>query len=327
MGQRAWWGGVAGLGAGLAMLACALALAGHGQRACLRPFSVLALPALAHAAAVVKPPALAPGVMFHEAVAALMGLLGVRFISSWMLLRAVPLWIVGGGLSMEIVDRAVLAWRAPEMPVMLTGAQPMPYLACGAVLAAMVHGPRLVEVALVTGSGPPFRRAVPARTMPRGAVLDRPVLQVLIAPHCFGCDRARHLAAETQARFPGLTVRVVDLGQSAAPLPRGVVAVPAYVLDGRLLFTGNPTAEALARVLAKAVAEAGIIGLPAPPAPRGRAASPSSGAAPPRPCSRTHSASGSLSRAPRRHVNMVVVSLIHWRRCSERSAIISMDER
>jgi hypothetical protein len=73
---------------------------------------------------------------------------------------------------------------------------------------------------------------------------------VLIAPHCFGCERAQHLAAETQARFPGLTVRVVDLGQSTAPLPRGVVAVPAYVLNGRLLFTGNPTAEALASAIA-----------------------------------------------------------------------------
>jgi hypothetical protein len=91
--------------------------------------------------------------------------------------------------------------------------------------------------------------------MPPGAILDRPVLQVLIAPHCLGCARATKLAEEAQQRFPGLSVQVVDLDRSRAPLPLGVVAIPAYVLDGRLLFTGNPTGAALARVLAAALPE------------------------------------------------------------------------
>jgi hypothetical protein len=56
-------------------------------------------------------------------------------------------------------------------------------------------------------------------------------------------------------RFPGLTVRVVDLERSTAPLPSGVVAVPAYVLDGQLLFTGNPTTEALHQAIIEAVVE------------------------------------------------------------------------
>ncbi len=254
MGQRAWWGGVAGVTAGLVMFACALALADHGQRGCLRPFSVLALPALARGAAVMDPAALATGVAFHEVVAALIGLLGGRLLSSWVPLRAVPLWIVSGGLSMELVDRAVLAWRTPEMPVMLTGVQVLPYLAFGVVLAAMILGPLLITALAVRGRSLPSMRAAASWPMPRGAVLDRPVLQVLIAPHCFGRARAQHLAAEAQARFPGLTVRVVDLEQSTAPLPPGVVAVPAYVLNGRLLFTGNPAAEALHQALTKAVA-------------------------------------------------------------------------
>ena len=256
MGQRAWWGGVAGVTAGLAMLACALVLAAHGQPDCLRPFSVLALPALAHGTAATDPAALATGVVFHEAVAALLGLLGVRFLSLWIPPRAVPLWIAGGSLGMEIVDRAVLAWRTPEMPVMLTSAQVLPYLAFGVVLSIVALGSRPVMLIPAAANGLPPRRAALERLIPRGAVVDRPVLDVLIVPHCFGCERARYLAAEVQADFPGLTVRVVDLEQSTAPLPRGVVAVPAYVLAGRLLFTGNPSAEALLRALAASVAAA-----------------------------------------------------------------------
>ena len=81
---------------------------------------------------------------------------------------------------------------------------------------------------------------------------DRPVLEVLVAHHCFGCERAQHLAEAARTRFPNLTVRVVDLRHAAGPLPRGLVAVPAYVLNGRLLFTGNPTSDRLFAALAGA---------------------------------------------------------------------------
>jgi hypothetical protein len=43
-------------------------------------------------------------------------------------------------------------------------------------------------------------------------------------------------------------VRVVDLAQPAVVAPPGIVAVPAYVLIGRVMFTGNPTPDALATV-------------------------------------------------------------------------------
>lgn len=247
MRQHRWWGCAAGGVSGLTMLACALVLAAHGEHACLQPFVSLALQGPAGASADADLTTLAPGVLFHEAVAAILGLLGVRVLSAWCLPHAVPLLIAGGGLSLEVVDRAVLAWRVPEMPVMLTGAQALPYLAFGVVLAATV--PRSYAARSRSAGGrsrPPVAASSP---LPSGAVLDRRTLRVLIAPHCFGCERAQQLAAAAQARFPGLVVLVVDLEQFAATLPPGVVAVPAYILDGRLLFTGNPTAEALYRAL------------------------------------------------------------------------------
>jgi len=261
MGQHVWWGGPAGACAGLAMFACAIALADHGQGDCLRPFSILALPFLAHGAAAMDPSALAAGAVFHEAVGALIGLLGVRFLVGRMPRRALPLWILAGGLSMGLVDRAVAALRAPEMPVMLTGTSVLPYLAFGAALAVIIHGfRRLMSTSADAGGlGPPLG-ATPADPALLGTVIDRPLLDVLIVPHCFGCERARHLAAETQGHFPELAVQVVDLEASQAPLPRGLIAVPAYVLNGRLLFTGNPTAEALRRALTTAGAVSDSLG-------------------------------------------------------------------
>jgi hypothetical protein len=253
MRKRIWWGGAAGGMAGLAMLACALVLANHGQRGCLRPFEALALPMRARGHAATDLEALAGGTLFHEGVAIVLGMVGMRLLMPRALVLAAALWPAGGVLSMELVDRGVLAWRAPEMPVMLTGVQVLPYLVFGATLAAMILGPLFIARPANGGAVLAPMHAASAAMRP-GTVLHRPVLQVLIVPHCFGCERARQLAAEAQSRFPGLTVRVVDLEQSRAPLPTGVVAVPAYVLDGRLLFTGNPTAEALHQALTEAIA-------------------------------------------------------------------------
>jgi hypothetical protein len=70
-------------------------------------------------------------------------------------------------------------------------------------------------------------------------------LEVYVSQHCPNCGEARRLAAEAAARFPGVAVRVIDLDRAAAPPPEGVVAVPTYVLDGRVVSLGNPYPEEL----------------------------------------------------------------------------------
>jgi Thioredoxin domain len=78
------------------------------------------------------------------------------------------------------------------------------------------------------------------------------VLEVVVVPHCLSCARARSLAATIAMRYPTLDVRVVDLAQPDVVAPPGIVAVPAYVLNGRVMFTGNPTPDALATVQSQA---------------------------------------------------------------------------
>ena len=72
-----------------------------------------------------------------------------------------------------------------------------------------------------------------------------PRLDIYVAEHCFGCDEAQRLAGAVVSRFAGLSVRVVDLGREPDERPDSLVAVPSYVLDGRVISLGNPRQEDL----------------------------------------------------------------------------------
>ncbi|MCA1598887.1 MAG: hypothetical protein LC769_07680 [Chloroflexi bacterium] len=261
MGQRLWWGALAGAMAGLAMLACAVGLAGLGQPDCVRPILALALPAPSG-----TPPhpatgllALAPGALLHEGVAMTLGLLVAWIVAPLMRPLAMLVALVGGAASMAALDAAVLAARAPAHMLMLDGPQSLEYLVFGLVLAiCMVTGDtagalvrRSVAAALSERERPaaPVARAAPSGGGQAAHVHPPTVLEIVITPHCFGCARARTLAATIAAHDPALDVRVVDLSEPDVQAPPGLVAVPSYVLNGRILFIGNPTQATLAAAL------------------------------------------------------------------------------
>src|SRR5438876_5706366 len=82
-----------------------------------------------------------------------------------------------------------------------------------------------------------------------------PRLDVYVSRECLNCDESVRLAAEVANRFGGVQVRVIDLDRSLdnGPLPDGVVAVPTYVLDGRVISLGNPYPEELFALLSEPV--------------------------------------------------------------------------
>ena len=79
-----------------------------------------------------------------------------------------------------------------------------------------------------------------------------PCLEVYVSRHCPNCGEARQLAKEAAALFPGVVVRVIDLDRVATPPPEAVVAVPTYLLDGRVVSLGNPYPEELFALLREA---------------------------------------------------------------------------
>ena len=84
-------------------------------------------------------------------------------------------------------------------------------------------------------------------------------LNVYVSGHCFGCPEARRLAGVIAERFDAVSVRVVDLDVEPAARPERVIAVPAYVLDGRLISLGNPRQGDLLQHIEHAVADGRVI--------------------------------------------------------------------
>ncbi len=83
------------------------------------------------------------------------------------------------------------------------------------------------------------------------------VLEIYVDDHCQSCDQAEALAAEAREWFPALRAIIHRLGPNIA-LPDGVVAVPAYVLDKRLIQYGTPER----RQIGQAILDAFIARLP-----------------------------------------------------------------
>jgi hypothetical protein len=72
-------------------------------------------------------------------------------------------------------------------------------------------------------------------------------LQVYITDHCWTCQETAHIVADVAAAHPEVVCEVLDLAE--VEQPENVFAVPTYVLDGRVIFMGNPTREQLSRRL------------------------------------------------------------------------------
>ena len=67
-------------------------------------------------------------------------------------------------------------------------------------------------------------------------------LEIYIAHECANCQEAL-LIAERARGIAGLEVEVIDLDKPGQNVPPGVVAVPTYLLNGRVVSLGNPGRE------------------------------------------------------------------------------------
>ncbi|MCP4360382.1 MAG: hypothetical protein GY796_20430 [Chloroflexi bacterium] len=72
-------------------------------------------------------------------------------------------------------------------------------------------------------------------------------LQVYISDECWSCEVTVRIVADVAPQFP--SVEVALLNTTNTQLPDGVFATPTYVLNGRIIFLGNPTREELCNKL------------------------------------------------------------------------------
>jgi hypothetical protein len=67
-------------------------------------------------------------------------------------------------------------------------------------------------------------------------------LNIYITNVCTNCGEALLIAERAQS-IAGLHVSVVNLDQAGQSIPTHIVAVPTYVLDGKVVSLGNPERE------------------------------------------------------------------------------------
>jgi hypothetical protein len=74
-----------------------------------------------------------------------------------------------------------------------------------------------------------------------------PKIDVYIEDSCWACAESRRIVAEVAPQFPDVDFELCGLEDSRRP--SAVFATPTYVLDGRVIYMGNPTREELIQKL------------------------------------------------------------------------------
>lgn len=80
---------------------------------------------------------------------------------------------------------------------------------------------------------------------------EQPTLRIYIAQHCETCVEAQRLAAEVRLKFASIKLELIDLDEAGSQNPDDVFSVPTYVLNGRIIWLGNPSPAELFSHLAQ----------------------------------------------------------------------------
>lgn len=80
-------------------------------------------------------------------------------------------------------------------------------------------------------------------------------LTIYTMTHCPTCAETHRIAAEIDARYRDLTVRIINLDQTPALRAPAVVSVPTYLLNGTVISLRNPYLEDLEARIRLALAE------------------------------------------------------------------------
>jgi hypothetical protein len=106
---------------------------------------------------------------------------------------------------------------------------------------AVQHAPRTTALCEYPIRSSPISKEVALSPFTRAGQPMR--LEVYVSSQCGNCDEAL-LIAERAFGIAGLEVVVVDIDAPDCFIPPSVVAVPTYILNGRVVSMGNPSREA-----------------------------------------------------------------------------------
>jgi hypothetical protein len=86
-------------------------------------------------------------------------------------------------------------------------------------------------------------------------------LQVYFDSRCITSRTTQELVNSVRTRPSGYSIEIeeVDLNHARVQLPVGLIAVPAYILDGEVIFLGNPTLSQLLGQLESQISKTGKV--------------------------------------------------------------------
>ncbi len=79
----------------------------------------------------------------------------------------------------------------------------------------------------------------------------RMILEIYVKEGCWSCAEAGRIIADVQRHFPAVQMKLRDIRRTSPP--DVVFATPTYLLNGRILFLGNPARDELSRKLADTI--------------------------------------------------------------------------
>lgn len=77
-------------------------------------------------------------------------------------------------------------------------------------------------------------------------------LDIYVTDQCTNCGEALLMAGRART-IAGLRVAIINLDQPGSSIPPHVVAVPTYMLDGKVVSLGNPEREEFLSMLRTAL--------------------------------------------------------------------------
>ena len=68
-------------------------------------------------------------------------------------------------------------------------------------------------------------------------------LEIYISEKCWSCQESIRIAEELTPLFPNVTIDLINIQEH--DVPEEVFAVPTYLMNGKVVFLGNPTRQQL----------------------------------------------------------------------------------
>jgi hypothetical protein len=79
-------------------------------------------------------------------------------------------------------------------------------------------------------------------------------LAVYLSPTCWICEESSRILQDIIPEFPNVAIDCFNINGEG--VPDKVFAAPTYILNGKIIYLGNPTRDALRAKLAEAINQA-----------------------------------------------------------------------